>query len=115
MIASTLKGPAPEPLREPSSRIPIRNLWLLLVYASGLARFRDRFDAEVDESPDLPSLLARLLILIVERRLRRNLSRAYEPRRAVLGRVRGRIDILDTFAHDRLRLGQVTCRFEDLT
>jgi 5-methylcytosine-specific restriction enzyme subunit McrC len=107
---------AGEPFHLPGqSRIPVRNLWLLLVYASGLARFRDRFDAEVEASPDLPALLGRLLTLIVERRLRRNLSRAYQPRRAVLRRVRGRIDILDTFAHDRLSLGRVSCRFEDLT
>ena len=32
-------------------RIPVRNLWLLLLYASDLARFGDRFDAAVEESP----------------------------------------------------------------
>ena len=99
----------------PVEGIPIRNVWLLLVYASKLARFRDRFDADLESSPDLPSLLARLLAFVVERRLRRNLSRAYQPRSAVLTRVRGRIDVLDTLAHDRLARGEVACRFEEQT
>jgi 5-methylcytosine-specific restriction enzyme subunit McrC len=60
-----------------TGRIPVRNLWLLLLYASDLARFGDRFDAAVEESPDLPDLVARLLCFAVEHRLRRNLSRGY--------------------------------------
>jgi 5-methylcytosine-specific restriction enzyme subunit McrC len=95
--------------------IPIENLWFLLVFASGLAQFSDRFDGEVRGSPDLPSLLARLLLFVVSRRLRRNLSRAYEPRSAVLRRVRGRIDALGTYSHLYLEQGRVACRFEDLT
>lgn len=98
-----------------ASAIPIQNLWLLLVYASGLARFRDRFDTELESSPDLPDLFGRLLTFVTERRLRRHLSRAYRPRAAVLKRVRGRIDLADTFLHDRLRRGEVACRFDELT
>jgi 5-methylcytosine-specific restriction enzyme subunit McrC len=96
-------------------RIPVRNLWLLLLYASDLARFFGRFDAAIEEAPNLPSLIARLLANAVERRLRRNLSRGYIQQQAVLTRVRGRIDILRTYAHDYLSRGQVACRFEDHT
>lgn len=95
--------------------IPIRNLWLLLVYASDLADFGSRFDGTVDESADLPELLARLLTVVVERRLRHNLTRAYEPRAAVLHRVRGRIDWLKTESGMLLQRGEVACRFDDLT
>lgn len=95
--------------------IPVRNLWLLLMYASDLAAFGSRFDGLADESADLPELLARLLTWVVERRLRQNLSRAYEPRAAVLNRVRGRIDWLRTEAGQHLSRGEVACRFEDLT
>lgn len=95
--------------------IPVRNLWLLLVYASDLAAFGSRFDGQVDDAADLPELLARLLTGVVERRLRHNLTRAYEPKAAVLHRVRGRIDWLKTESGMLLQRGEVACRFEDLT
>jgi 5-methylcytosine-specific restriction enzyme subunit McrC len=95
--------------------IPIKNLWTLLVYANGLARFLDRFEGSADDAADLPELLARLLIVVVNRRLRRNLTRAYQPREQVVNRVRGRIDWLKTDSELLLRRGQVACRYEDLT
>jgi 5-methylcytosine-specific restriction enzyme subunit McrC len=96
-------------------RIPVRNLWLLLLYASDLGRFFEKYNAAVENSPDLPSLIARLLAYAVERRLRRNLSRGYIRKEGVLTRVRGRIDIVRTFSDDLLSRGQIACRFEDHT
>src|SRR5690606_6568841 len=58
---------------------------------------------------------ARILCYAVDRRLRRNLSRGYVQRRAALTRVRGRIDILETFAGDLLSKGMIACRFEEFT
>jgi 5-methylcytosine-specific restriction enzyme subunit McrC len=95
--------------------IPVRNLWLLLMYASDLAAFGERFDGLANESADLPELLARLLNCVVERRLRQNLSRDYVPTSGVLRRVRGRIDWLRTETGQHLNRGEVVCRFEDLT
>ena len=96
-------------------RIPVRNIWLLFLYASNLARFHGQHTAAVEESPDFPSLVARLLCYAVDRRLRRNLSRGYQSRRAVLTRVRGRIDILQTVSGDLLSKGMIACRFEEFT
>jgi 5-methylcytosine-specific restriction enzyme subunit McrC len=96
-------------------RIPVRNLWLLFLYASDLAKLLGRFDADIEDSPDLPTLIARLLAYAVEHRLRRNLSRGYRPQKAILNRVRGRIDILPTYSQELLRRGQVACRFEEHT
>lgn len=98
-----------------SSRIPLRNIWLLFLYAADLVRFRDQFDGEVEAARDLPDLLGRLLAHVVEQRLRRNLSRGYHPRDAVLSRVRGRIDMLETTTAQLLERGRVACRFEDHT
>ena len=95
--------------------IPVRNLWTLLVYAHDLAQFVGRYDTKADDSADLPELLARLLILVVERRLRRNLSRAYRRRTEDLTRVRGRIDLLRTETAQLLDRGRVACRFDALT
>ena len=97
-------------------RIPVRNIWLLFLYASDLARFSDRFSAQMlEDDADLPSLVARLLAYAVELRLHRNLSRGYRRRHARLTRVRGRIDLLETAAHQLLERGRVACRFEELT
>lgn len=96
-------------------KIPVRNVWLLFLYASGLAQFRDRFEAEIEDSPDFKSLVARLLCYATEKRLRRNLSSGYRRRDAVLRRVRGRIDILESVSRDLFRRGEVACRFEELT
>ncbi len=97
-------------------RIPIRNLWLLMLYASDLTRTSGVFDVMTDSDiEDLPDLIATLLANSVERRLRRNLTSGYQTREAVLHRVRGRIDILTTEARQLLRKGEVSCRFEELT
>ncbi len=97
-------------------RIPVRNLWLLMLYASDLTRARSAFNAMVDNDiDDLPDLVAHLLADAVERRLRRNLTRGYRHREMVLTRVRGRINILTTEARQLLSKGEVFCRFEELT
>ena len=96
-------------------KIPVRNIWLLFLFASGLARFQGRFNAEIEASPDFKSLLARLLCYVTEKRLRRNLSFEYQPRQDVLRRVRGRIDILNTVSGDLFRKGKVACKFAELT
>lgn len=114
-VHSPETAPPPAGLWRSHVGIPIRNLWLLLMYASDLAAFGRRFDGMADESADLPELMARLLAWVVERRLRQNLSRAYEPKVATLHRVRGRIDWLRTEAGQHLSRGEVVCRFEDLT
>lgn len=109
---------APQHLRETSrtiGRIPVRNIWFLYLYASNLAKFQGRFNAEIEESADLPELIARLLCHSVELRLRRNLSRGYRTREAVLSRVRGRINILKTVSEELLAQGKIACRFEEQT
>jgi len=98
-------------------RIPVRNLWLLMLYASDL--FRDLEKAKkvaVEDNPDdIPNLVAEMLCRQVERRIQRNLSYGYQSREAVLGRVRGRIDLLNTESHRLLDRGKVACRFDELT
>ena len=63
-------------------RIPVRNLWLLMLYASNLFRQTDRVKrTAVEENPDdIPDLVAEILTRSVERRLKRNLSFGYLAR-----------------------------------
>lgn len=97
--------------------IPVRNLWLLMLYASDLFRdFEKTAKVAVEDNPDdIPELVAELLCHYVERRIRRNLSYGYQSREAVLGRVRGRINLLHTERHRLLERGKVACQFNELT
>ncbi|NIZ01921.1 5-methylcytosine-specific restriction endonuclease system specificity protein McrC [Thalassospira lucentensis] len=96
-------------------KIPVRNVWFLFLYAHDLVKFRGKFDAEIETSPDFKSLIARLLCYTVENRLRRNLSFGYRHREDTLRRVRGRIDMLQTETRALLSRGEIACRFEELT
>ena len=96
-----------------AAEIPLRNIWILFLYAADLVQLRGRFERDVEEARDLPDLVGRLMVHVVEDRLRRNLSRGYRARSAVLPRVRGRIDILATEAGQLMERGQIACRFEE--
>ena len=97
-------------------RIPIRNIWLLMFYASDLYRHLGDRNGTVEENPDpLADLVAEILAHRVENRLRRQLSTGFQPRAANLRRVKGRIDLLRTTRHRLLDQGLVACRFDELS
>ncbi len=96
-----------------AGEIPLRNIWLLFLYAADLVQYRDSFERDVEAARDLPDLVGRLIAHVVEQRLRRNLSRGYRTRVAVLPRVRGRIDMLATEAGQLMERGQVACQFQE--
>lgn len=97
-------------------RIPIRNLWLLMLYASDLYRELNLANMAVEDNPDdIPDLVAEILCRRVEHRIQRNLSHSYQSRDAVLSRVRGRIDLLSTERNSLLEHGKIACRFDELT
>ena len=97
-------------------RIPVRNLWLLMLYASDLFRTCGIGNVGLEDSPDdLPDLVAEILAHAVEVRQRRRLTLGYRSREAVINRVRGRIDVLSTERHRLLDRGVVACRFDELT
>lgn len=97
-------------------KIPIRNIWLLMLYASDLYRISRNTGVEIEENPDeLPELVAEILTGEVQRRLQRNLTAGYRERHQILNRVRGRIDHLSTNRQQLLSRGKVACRFEELT
>ena len=98
-------------------RIPVRNLWLLMLYASQLYReIPSNRRYAVEENPDdIPDLVAEILTRAVERRLRRSLSHDFQRRHADLRRVRGRIDTLGTECRRLLQQGKIACSFDELT
>ncbi|CQH35067.1 5-methylcytosine-specific restriction endonuclease system specificity protein McrC [Yersinia enterocolitica] len=99
-----------------ASRIPVRNLWLLMLYASDLFRQLGRSHIAVEDNPtEIPDLVATILLHEIALRRRRNLSIGYQTRHAALNRVRGRIDVLYTASHQLLERGRVACHFQDMT
>jgi len=96
-------------------RIPVRNLWLLMLYASDLYRELDAASRSVEDNPDdIPDLVAAMLTTCVERRLQRNLTPGYRSRDEIMSKVRGRIDQLRTESHMLLERGKVACSFDEL-
>ena len=98
-------------------RIPVRNIWLLMLYASRLYReLSPRRRVAVEDAPDdIPNLVAEILTHAVARRLRRSLSHDYQRRRDDLNRVRGRINLLRTERRQLLQRGRVACIYDELT
>jgi 5-methylcytosine-specific restriction enzyme subunit McrC len=97
-------------------RIPVRNLWLLMLYASELFRMHGSGKSGFEDNPDhIADLVAEILAHAVADRIRRNLSSAYQSREDILSRVRGRIDVLTTDRRQLIARGKVACRFDELT
>ena len=97
-------------------KIPVRNLWLLILYASDIYKELNAANISVEENPDdIPDLVAEMLCRRVEHRIQRNLSYSYQSRDAVLSRVRGRIDLLGTERGRLLERGKISCHFDELT
>ena len=97
-------------------KIPVRNLWLLMLYASDLYRHLSTNKVDAEDNPeDIADLVAEILCHQVEERMMRNLSYGYESKVAVISRVRGRIDTLTTERQRLLEKGKVCCRFDELT
>ena len=98
-------------------RIPVRNIWLLLLYASQLYReLPEARRVELEDAPDdIPELVAKILANAVARRLRRNLNSDYRRRVDDLNRVRGRINLLRTERRQLLQRARVACIYDELT
>lgn len=100
-----------------STVIPVRNLWLLMVYASRLYQTNELLRGSgAEDNPDgLFDLISEVLVTAIERRLQRTLGRQYRTASATLSRVRGRIDVLTTESKVLLAQGRIACRFDELS
>lgn len=98
-------------------KIPVRNIWLLMLYASELLRVsgEHKIVSLEDSHDEIPNLVARILVSAVEARTRRQLSMGYRTHEDWLKRVRGRVDLLATERNLLLQRGMVACRFEQMT
>lgn len=98
--------------------IAIRNIWLLMLYASELFNdvpYLQNQSGKEREAHELPDVIAEILVYFVKERLLRGLTRSSLPQQADLSRVRGRIDMLRTEGHHLLDRGRIACRFHEPT
>lgn len=99
-----------------NDKIPISNIWLLMLYASNYYREYGRKLSSIEEAPDdIPDLLAKMLCNRVAKKMQKNLTRGYEVQSKYLSRLRGRINILETETKQLLSKGKVSCSFHELT
>jgi 5-methylcytosine-specific restriction enzyme subunit McrC len=94
--------------------IPVRNLYYLFAYAWARFPAGDEVSTGVDDCPDLPNLLARLLIDGIHRLMRRGLDRGYISIQEDSRAPRGRMHLNEIVKRQTLRTGHVVCTYDEL-
>src|SRR6476469_652470 len=94
--------------------IPIRNLYYLFLYAWDRFSEGSRFEVGSDTSPDLPNLLARVLVSGVRRQFGRGLDKGYIVVVDELAFPRGKFLLQDTVKRSSLASGRAVCQFDEL-
>lgn len=96
--------------------IPIRNIWLLILYASETYTASEDKFLGVEENPeDLYSLVLELLCDQFDKTISKGLSSNYVHRNENLTRVRGSINFLTTESKMLMQRGKVNCSYDELT
>jgi 5-methylcytosine-specific restriction enzyme subunit McrC len=93
--------------------IPIRNLWYMLLYAWNEPPFNLPGNLEdVEDAPNLDSLLASMLVKLLEQRMRIGLGRSYTDEQQFLQGIRGRIQFTESIKSLAFERGQVSCKYQ---
>lgn len=97
--------------------IPIRNLWHMLLYAWNEVPLNELRgwalkDAHVESAPTLDTLLASVLMRLMQQRLRIGLGHEYVDEARVLRGIRGRIHFAESLKQRTLDRGQLICEFQ---
>jgi 5-methylcytosine-specific restriction enzyme subunit McrC len=100
-------------LSEPT--IPIRNLYYLFCYAWNRFEEAQAISTGAEESPDLPNLLARVLVEGTRSLLKRGLDRDYLPHEEELSTIRGHIELGPTLRLQARNLRRVHCTYDELS
>lgn len=96
-------------------RIPIRNIYYLFLYAWNRFEEGRSLATGAESSPDLPNLLAKVLLSGTRSLIRRGLERGYCPHEEDLATIRGRIDLEGTIALRARHMPRVSCLFDELS
>ena len=96
--------------------IPIKNVWLLILYASEVYKTSEERFFNVEENPDdLYTIILELLCDQFQKNIVKGLSSNYVTRSENLTRVRGSINFLTTESKMLMQRGKVNCSYDELT
>ncbi len=96
-------------------RIPITNIYYMFCYAWDRFEQAKATDVGSETSPDMPNLLARVLLRGVRHLIRRGLDRGYQPKVEELATVRGRIALNESLSLHAQRIRRLSCEFDELS
>jgi 5-methylcytosine-specific restriction enzyme subunit McrC len=94
--------------------IPIENIYFLFCYAWDRFEEAKAIPLGGTASPDLPNLLARVLLLGTRSLLRRGLDRDYQLIRDEIPTVRGHIQLSETMRLQARTVRRLVCEFDEL-
>jgi 5-methylcytosine-specific restriction enzyme subunit McrC len=95
-------------------KIPIQNLYYLLLYAWDHVGERDEVSVHHEGFTHLQDLFAHVLADTAARLLARGLDRQYREVDDVISGIRGKLDLGATLARNHLANARTHCRFSDL-
>jgi 5-methylcytosine-specific restriction enzyme subunit McrC len=95
--------------------IPIENIYYLFCYAWNRFEEAQSIPLGATPSPDLPNLLARVLLWGTRALLRRGLDRSYQLHEEEIATVRGRIDLGSTLRVQARNVRRLHCEFDELS
>lgn len=98
-----------------SGPIPIQNIYYLYCYAWERFSEGQKLIIGGEDSPDLPNLLARVLLNGMHSVFRRGLDRAYQPVEEELATVRGHIDLGASLRLQARNARQLHCSYDELS
>jgi 5-methylcytosine-specific restriction enzyme subunit McrC len=96
-------------------QIPIQNIYYLFCYAWNRFEEAKAVSVGAEASPDLPNLLAKVLLNSSRMLLRRGLDREYQLHSDAIATVRGHIEIGSSLKLHAKRARQLQCEFDELT
>ena len=98
-----------------AATIPVQNLYYLLLYAWNRVPEGRNIDVAGVPSPELPNLIAKVLLEGVRNLLRRGLDRSYIEIDEDLTRPRGRMRMSETLNRALMSRVQIACTVDDLS
>ena len=98
---------------ETAARIPVRNLYHMLVYAWDQLEVSSLVDVDSSGHHDVCNLLARVLCDGLRLQLRRGLDRGYVAQEEVTARPRGRLDLATSVKQHTFWSNRAACRYDE--
>lgn len=101
-----------EEIKTTSHGIPIKNIWYMLLYVLNSLHIRDKWKTEIENAPNLNSLLTSILAKQIQQRMRIGLARDYNTIENEIYGIRGRIDFNKSLKQLSFPQGRTYSRYQ---